>query len=83
MDKDVLTPYYVEHKITKKGKRKRKKPKERCPGTTVAVTLDINQLLSQCGEEVQRRTIAEMQLYSIQMRETIDALDVPFEEVNG
>jgi len=48
----------------------------------VEATLDINQLLSQYGEEVQRRTIAEMQLLGYQMREASNAVDIPFEEVN-
>lgn len=77
MDKDTLIPYYVEHKATKK-KKKRKN------SSTLAVeaTLDINRLLSQYGEEVQRRTAAEMQLHSIQMCNAVDVLDASFEEVN-
>ncbi len=77
MRKGTLVPYYEEHKITKKGESKKK-----CSKAAVEVTLDINRLLSQYGEEVERRTIAEMQLHSIQMCEAVDVLDIPFEEVN-
>ncbi len=77
MSKDTLIPYYEEHKIPKKGKARKKRSK-----VAVEATLDINRLLSQYGEEVQRRTVAEMRLLEYQMREASNAVDIPFEEVN-
>ncbi len=77
MSKDTLIPYYEEHKIPKKGKARKNRSK-----VAVEATLDINRLLSQYGEEVQRRIIAEMRLLEYQTREASNAVDIPFEEVN-
>ncbi len=80
MDQDILVPYYEEHKIIKKGKKK--EARKNHSKINVEATLDINLLLNQYGEEVHRRAVAEIQLRNIQKREVVDVLDAPFKEVD-